>query len=109
MTESFDSASEPLVVVFLFHRQPPEVFQTTRGQLIARAIEAAAQSTLPGRPSFQMFDDAWALLTQDKRAAYHFPDLEAARRHIEHDRALTLYERGNLLSALDRLRRLGAS
>lgn len=96
--------SQSLVVIFLSATQPAEVFETTQGGLIEQANEMAAHTrTIPGNVAIQDFDTAWTILTRDMKLAYHFTDVDAARRHVAGERGLTLHERTILLSALDRL------
>jgi hypothetical protein len=98
--------SDSLVVVFLYATQPPAVFETTRVQLIDYATDLAAHSdTLPRGNRGLDFQRAWAMLQQDKKAAHHFPDLAAARQHVQGDTRLSMHERAMILSAFDRLER----
>lgn len=96
--------SESLIVIFLSPTQPPLVFEATRALLIDHAIDLASHTrTFPGSSAVLDFETAWTLLTRDKKAAHHFPDIESARHHVQHDTRFTLHERTTILSMIDRL------
>jgi len=93
-----------MIVVFISHTHPPLVFETTSALLVAHATETAASSrTLPKAGRGLDFETAWINLTEDMKAAHHFPDLATARAHFERDDQMALHPRTVVLSALDRL------
>ena len=93
-----------MIVVFISHTHPPLVFETTPALLVAHAIDTAASNgPLPPGGRALDFEAAWAALTEDMKAAHHFPDLLAARAHFDNDDQMALHPRTLVLSALERL------
>lgn len=95
-----------MIAVFIRHRRPPLVVETTEEQIAVWADDPAftgSQSCPPG-PIVQGFEKAWATLALNMQAAHHFPDVHAALEHFRSALGdLTLLQRGHILTALERI------
>jgi hypothetical protein len=96
-----------VIVVFVPHRHPPTIFETTREGVILQASDtsedsAHTQSIPPGTPGGE-FETAWAILTKDLQSAQHFETVDEARTYYAEDRGLTLQQRVLIFTRLMRL------
>jgi hypothetical protein len=92
-----------MYVIFLAQDHAPVAFETTTHQLIAQAMDAAfgmGEASVAPRD----FQSAWAALTHDTKAAYHFEDIEQGREQVMYDDQLSMDERSQILTLLDKLR-----
>ena len=92
-----------MYVIFLASGHPPVAFETTTHQVIAQAMDAAA-GTGHTTVALRDFQSAWAALTHDAKAAYHFEDVEQGREQVMYDDHLSMDERTQILTLLDKLR-----
>jgi hypothetical protein len=92
-----------MFVVFLAPYHPPIAFETTTHQLIAQAMDAAT-GTHSDTVALRDFQSAWAALTRDLKAAYHFEDVDQGREQVMYDDHLSMDERTLILALLDRVR-----
>jgi len=92
-----------MFVLFLAQGHTPIAFETTANQLIAQAMDAVAERR-GSAVELRDFESAWAALTQELLAAYHFEDLDQGREQVMYDDGLSLDDRTLILACLDRLR-----
>ena len=98
--------SESMIVMVLSPPRPPTLLKATRVQSIDQATDLLAHTlTFPSASPALDLEAAWTLLTQDKKAAYHFPDEDTAtaHHHLQQDTRLSMHERTTLHTALDRM------
>jgi acyl-homoserine lactone acylase PvdQ len=92
-----------MFVLFLALDHAPIAFETTANQLIAQAMDAEAERR-GNAVELRDFESAWAALTHELIAAYHFEDVDQGREQVMYDDGLSLDDRTLILACLDRLR-----
>ena len=98
-----------MIVVFVPHKYPPSVFESTREAIIVMAADASAMAThtssIPPGLMAGDFETAWGVLTKDLRSAEAFETVDDAIAHYQaFPEGLSIQLNTHILTALRRIK-----
>jgi hypothetical protein len=98
-----------VIVVFVPHKNPPSVFESTREALIVMAADASALTThtssIPPGLLAGDFETAWGVLTKDLRSAEAFDSVDDAIAHYQaFPDGLSIPLNSHIMTALQRIK-----
>jgi hypothetical protein len=98
-----------VIVIWVPHKNPPSVFETTREAIIVMAADVSAATThtssIPPGLLAGDFETAWGVLTKDLRSAERFDHIDDAIAHYQRfPECLTIQLNAHIMTALRRIK-----